>query len=214
MLVEKVAEYGAKYGMGIYSETELIALMTGVDEETAAKINMDDIVACEKLPGVGKKKVMQMMAVKEFAKRLAEKPREKVTVIHGPEDVYRFVANKLRNEQKENFCVLLLNTKNHIIGFKTVSIGSLSASIVHPREAFAEAVTAHAAQMILVHNHPSGDPTPSREDLEITERMVKCGKVMSIPVLDHVIVGYDNFRSLKESGKIREWYNKSGDFVA
>ena len=214
MLVEKVAEYGAKYGMEIYSETELIALMTGVDEETAAKINMDDIVASEKLPGVGKKKVMQMMAVKEFAKRLAEKPREKVTVIHGPEDVYRFVANKLRNEQKEKFCVLLLNTKNHIIGFKTVSIGSLSASVGHPREAFFEAVTAHAAQMILVHNHPSGDPTPSREDLEITERMVKCGKVMSMPVLDHVIIGYDNFSSLKESGKIRAWYNNRDDFVA
>ena len=213
MLVEKVAEYGAKYGMEIYSETELIALMTGVDEETAAKINMDDIIASEKLPGVGKKKVMQMMAVKEFAKRLASKPRKKIEIVHGPEDVYMFVGSKMILESKEHFCVLLLNTKNHIIGFKTVSVGSLSASVAHPREVFEQAIMAHAASIILVHNHPSGDPTPSREDISLTERMVKSGMVMSIHVLDHVIVGDNKWCSLKAKGLINSYYKEGNNYI-
>jgi DNA repair protein RadC len=96
--------------------------------------------------------------------------------------------------------VLLLNTKNHIISIQEISVGSLTASIVHPREVFETAVKHHAASMILIHNHPSGDPTPSREDIAVTERLVKAGKVMDIPVLDHVILGNNRFASLKERG--------------
>ena len=91
-----------------------------------------------------------------------------------------------------------MNTKNHIIGIKDVSIGSLTASVVHPREVFETAIMHHAAAMILIHNHPSGDPSPSREDISVTERLVKAGKVMDIPVLDHIILGDERFVSMKE----------------
>ena len=102
------------------------------------------------------------------------------------------------HEQKEHFALVLLNTKNFIIATPTVSIGSLTASVVHPREIFAEAVVYHAASVILVHNHPSGDPSPSREDIAVTARLVKAGKIMDIPILDHVIIGEHSFSSLKE----------------
>jgi DNA repair protein RadC len=103
-------------------------------------------------------------------------------------------------ENREHFWVLLLNTKSHIICMKEISVGSLSAAVVHPREVFEMAVKHHAASMILIHNHPSGDPTPSREDIAITERLVKAGKIMDIPVLDHVILGNNRYASLKKKG--------------
>ena len=100
-------------------------------------------------------------------------------------------------------CVMLLNVKNHIIAWETISIGSLDASVVHPREVFRPAIIKGAASIILVHNHPSGDPTPSKEDLEVTARMVQVGRVMNISVLDHIIIGGDNFVSMKEKGAIK-----------
>ena len=103
-----------------------------------------------------------------------------------------------RYERKEHFAVLLMNTKNHIIGMPIVSTGSLSASIVHPREVFQAAIRQSAAAMILIHNHPSGDPMPSKEDIAVTERLVKAGKIMDISVLDHIIIGDNRFISLKE----------------
>ena len=99
--------------------------------------------------------------------------------------------------------MLLLNTKNHILAMPTVSVGSLSASIVHPREVFQTAIQYAAAAMILLHNHPSGDPSPSREDIAVTERLVKAGKIMDIPVLDHIILGDNKFISLKEKGMVK-----------
>jgi DNA repair protein RadC len=109
---------------------------------------------------------------------------------------------RYRFEQKEHFAVMLLNTKNHIIGMPEVSVGSLSASVVHPREVFRAAIDHAAAAMILLHNHPSGDPTPSREDIAVTDRLVKAGKVMDIPVLDHIVLGSERFTSFKEKGLI------------
>ena len=107
---------------------------------------------------------------------------------------------RFRFEQREHFAVMLLDTKNHILGLHDVSVGSLQASVVHPREVFRTAVDYAAASMILLHNHPSGDPTPSREDIAVTARLVKAGKIMDIPVLDHVIIGRNRYVSLKDKG--------------
>ncbi|MBR3458418.1 MAG: DNA repair protein RadC, partial [Selenomonadaceae bacterium] len=149
---------------------------------------------------IGRVKEMKILAARELAKRLAEARALPVDVIHGPEDVARYAIPRLRYESRENFCILLLNAKNHIIGFRKVSIGSLTASVVHPREVFEEAVLGHAAAIILLHNHPSGDPSPSREDIQVTERMIKAGEIMDIPVLDHVVIGRFRFFSMKEKG--------------
>ena len=100
---------------------------------------------------------------------------------------------------REHFVVLLLDIKNKVIGINTVSIGNLDSSIAHPREVFKPAILSNAGSILLAHNHPSGDPTPSREDIEITHRLVNAGNILGINVLDHIIIG-DGYRSLKEAG--------------
>lgn len=201
-LKDKVKQCGAGYGMEIYTDRELVSLMTGLNEDIAAKIDMSDPIASMSIKGVGKKTMMVMEAINEYARRKYERVDKRVIIIHGPEDAYEYAKNKLQYEQKEHFCVILLNTKNHIIGFREVSVDILSASVVHPREVMLEAVKAHAASIILVHNHPSGDPTPSREDVNITDQLCKAGKVIDIPVLDHIIIGHNRFISLKEKGMV------------
>jgi DNA repair protein RadC len=119
-------------------------------------------------------------------------------VIRGPDDVVAVVGRKLRREQREHFVVLLLNARHEVMTLETVSVGSLNASIVHPREVFKPAVLASAASLVLVHNHPSGDPDPSEEDISITKRLVEVGDLLGIGVLDHVIVasrGVVSFRA-------------------
>jgi len=122
---------------------------------------------------------------------------KKAKEIRGPDDVVAVVGPKLRKETREHFLVLLLNARHEVIGRETVSIGSLNASIVHPREVFKPAVLASAASVILVHNHPSGDPEPSEEDLTITKRLVEAGELLGIQVLDHVIVASRGVVSLR-----------------
>ena len=110
---------------------------------------------------------------------------------------------RLRYQTKEYFLVLLLNMKNQVLSLQTISVGSLSASIVHPREVFQAALRQSAAAVILIHNHPSGDPSPSQEDIAITDRLVQAGKLMDIPVLDHVVIGDNKYISLKEKGMVK-----------
>jgi len=125
-----------------------------------------------------------------------------VPVIKSPAEVYQAAKQLLALHEKpeERFCILCLNTKNKIVGVHTISIGSLNASIVHPREVFKAAMLNNAAAIICIHNHPSGDPEPSREDIETTKRLVEAGKIIGIEVIDHVIIGEQEYISMKEEG--------------
>ncbi len=135
------------------------------------------------------------MYVAELTKRRYRGKAPKA--IRGPDDVVAVVGRRLRHEQREQFLVLLLNARHEVLARETVSIGSLNASIVHPREVFKPAVIASAASVVLVHNHPSGDPEPSEEDLSISKRLVECGELFGIQVLDHVIVAERGVVSLR-----------------
>lgn len=118
--------------------------------------------------------------------------------ISCPEDAAEIAAKFFEDmsSDREIFAVMLLNTKNHVIGINVVSIGSLTASVVHPREVFKAAILANAASIILVHNHPSGDPAPSKEDISVTTRLIQAGRLMDIPVLDHIVIGDNSGRSI------------------
>jgi DNA repair protein RadC len=120
--------------------------------------------------------------------------------IKSPAEVYRAATQllALHEEPEEHFCIFCLNTKNKIVGVHTISIGSLNASIVHPREVFKAAMLNNAAAIICIHNHPSGDPEPSRVDIETTHRLVNAGDILGIDVLDHIIIGDGRYISLKE----------------
>ena len=218
---ERPREKLLAYGPSGLSNAELLAILLRsgtrkksvlrIAEEIMARIKEQGLVGMvhisvaelAKIDGVGKVKAATLQAAIELARRLAVQQSAKIQMITGPEDVARYAMPHYRFEQKEHFAVLLLNTKNHVISMPEVSVGSLSASVVHPREVFRAAIDHAAAAMILLHNHPSGDPTPSREDIAVTERLVKAGKIMDIPVLDHVVLGRDRFISLKEKGLLQ-----------
>lgn len=123
-----------------------------------------------------------------------------VNVIRTPDDVMSIMSVEYYNAVVETAQMLALDTKNKIIGVFTISTGSLNASIIHPRDIFQRAILSNSASIILVHNHPSGDPTPSSEDIELTRKLVEAGKLLDIAVLDHVVIGEGRFASLKERG--------------
>ncbi|MFC7061649.1 RadC family protein [Halobacillus seohaensis] len=150
--------------------------------------------------GIGSAKAVLLLSAIEFGKRIQQmKPVERY-VIRSPEDGADFVMEEMRDLKQEHFICLFLNTKNQVLHRQTIFIGSLNASIVHPREVFKEAVKRSAASIICAHNHPSGDPTPSQEDIQVTKRLNECGKIIGIEVLDHLVIGDRKFISLKEKG--------------
>ena len=214
---ERPREKLIRRGATALSDTELLAILlrTGTSsvsvlhlaEEVLAKYRDKGLVSIMNVSpqeiatvhGVGLAKAATIVAAVELGRRLSAKAAQKLEKIEGPEDVARYASPILRFEQKEHFLVLLLDVRNRVLAMPTISVGSLTASVAHPREIFREAIRYSAANMILIHNHPSGDPTPSREDMQLTRQMMKAGEIMGIPVLDHVIIAGDGFLSLKEA---------------
>ncbi|BBB89755.1 MAG TPA: DNA repair protein RadC [Methylomusa anaerophila] len=199
------------------SEAELLAILlrTGMKnmpvhrlaEYLLAKYDLSGLGSISpqelsKTLGIGLVKAVTVVAGIELGKRLSSKVPDVRPVIRSPKDAAELIMPNLRYEAKEHFIALLLSTKNQVIARSTISIGSLNASIVHPRELFREAITHSAASVILVHNHPSGDPTPSQEDIALTKKLIEAGLLLDISVLDHVIIGDGKYVSFKEKGII------------
>ncbi|MGC8500730.1 MAG: RadC family protein [Leptospirillia bacterium] len=153
-----------------------------------------------KVKGVGLAKGAQILAALELGRRLSERSLVPEESIRSGESVYRLLGPRLREERKESFWVLLLDTKHRLRRLEKISEGTLSMTPVHPREAFSPAVRESAAAVIFVHNHPSGDPEPSPDDWALTTRLVECGTLLGIRVLDHVVTGDHAFVSLRERG--------------
>ena len=152
-----------------------------------------------KVKGIGFARACQVAAALELGKRVFQPKDECPPIVTGPESAFAMVRD-LGSKKREHFAALYLNARNALIARETISIGSLNASLVHPREVFHPAVRELAASIILAHNHPSGDVTPSREDVELTRRLVEAGELMGVEVLDHLIIGGRHFVSLKSKG--------------
>jgi DNA repair protein RadC len=150
------------------------------------------------ISGIGKIKAKQIIAALKLA-RMNPSPVENRFMIRSPEDAYNYLKDMAYLTQ-EHFVVLGLNTKNEVQFRETVFIGSLNASIVHPRECFKHLIRRSCASAIVAHNHPSGQPDPSREDIDVTKRLSEAGKIMGCEILDHVIIGAEKYISLKEKG--------------
>jgi DNA repair protein RadC len=198
------------------SNHELVAILlrTGSSQESVLQLSnrllthfeglrllkaasLEEITA---IKGIGNAKAIQLLAAVELGRRIANLAYDDRYIIRSPEDGAKYMMNDMRFLSQEHFVCLYLNTKNQVIHKQTVFIGSLNASIVHPREVFKEGLKRSAASIIALHNHPSGDPAPSREDIEVTKRLVECGKIIGIELLDHLIIGENKFVSLKEKG--------------
>ena len=174
-------------------------ILSQFDLKTLSVANISQLM---KINGIGESKASQIAACFELSRRLEVFKGGDLKKISSPEDVYRLLYPGMREMKREMFIELCLDTKNQILKQETISIGSLNANVVHPREVFKTAIRESAAHIIVAHNHPSGDPTPSREDLEITKKLVETGNIMGITVLDHVIIGDGRHFSLKEAGHI------------
>ena len=156
------------------------------------------------IKGIGIVKAKQLKSILEFVRKVNTPDASKRIIIRSPKDVYELVRADMEFLEVEHFDVIGLSTKNHVIFKENISIGSLNASIVHPREAFKGLIRRSCAACILVHNHPSSDPSPSNEDILLTKKLVECGSIIGIEVLDHVIVGAagGGYVSLKEQCKM------------
>ncbi|WP_078556898.1 RadC family protein [Bacillus alkalicellulosilyticus] len=211
---ERMIQEGARY----LSNQELLALIlrSGTKEESVLQLaqkvlhHFDGLSLLREatinelvqIKGIGSAKAVEICAAIELGRRATAYQTEERVVIRSPEDVANYVMEDMRSLSQEHFVILLLNTKNHVLHRQTIFIGSLNASLVHPREVFKESFRRSAASIIALHNHPSGDPGPSREDIEVTKRLAECGKLLGIELLDHIIIGDRKFVSLKEKGYI------------
>lgn len=215
-LNDRPREKMAANGAAVLTDAELIAILlrTGTAEKSAIDIasemtadgglykrlaGITRLNELTNIKGLGQAKAATVLAALEIGRRIASaKPIEKIH-LSCPQDVADFLMPRLRYAAKEQFVVILLNNKNKVIGTEVVSEGSLSSSIVHPREVYAPAILYHAAAIMVAHNHPSGDPKPSIEDEEVTRLLLRSGKVLGIPMIDHVIIGDGNYYSFLEN---------------
>ncbi|HIH10994.1 TPA: JAB domain-containing protein [Candidatus Woesearchaeota archaeon] len=201
-----------QYGAGVLSPAELMAIIlkSGTKKENVldlaqrllSKYKMEQLSTCtirelDQEYGIGIAKACQIVALFELYRRLPRKKNE-LPLIRSAQDVAEMYTPLLQHLTQEQCRALYLDTKNKIIADEIITIGILNASLIHPREVFSGALRHHAHALIIIHNHPSGDPSPSEEDVEITERLAETGVIMGIPLLDHVILGHTSWWSWKE----------------
>ncbi|MCG8502026.1 MAG: DNA repair protein RadC [Firmicutes bacterium] len=218
---ERPYEKLERYGSEMLSNAELMAIIikTGTKTETSVEVARRVLKECaednglaflhdisleelKRIKGIGRVKAVQLKAVIQLAKRIAASGYQDKMCISSPADVSKLLMEDMRYLKQEHFKIIMLNVKNHVLKHVDITIGTLNASIVHPRDVFSEPIRVKCASVILVHNHPSGDPAPSHEDIEVTKRIVEAGKILGIDVLDHIIIGDGKYVSLKEKGII------------
>lgn len=216
--LETVRLQGRLRGLGRLSDDELLALVIGGSPvaaslslaraliercgglEGVAQAQVEELVL---LRGIGRAAALRLQASFELGRRRIVSGRERaIRKVRCPEDVAGLMIPDMAGLDREYFKAILLNTKNGILRIVTVAVGSLNAALVHPREIFKAAVGASAAGIIVVHNHPTGNPEPSREDTDLTLRFARCGELMGIDLVDHVIIGGDAFVSMRERGLV------------
>ncbi len=211
---ERPRERLARHGASALSTRELIALLVGTGSRATSVLDVADHLLASGLRdlagrsledlegerGVGRAKATRLLAALELGARVASEGRGLAPVLGTPEDVARYLLPRYGARPVETFGLLALDVRHRLKKEAVVSVGCLTSSLVHPREVFQEAVVARAASLVLFHNHPSGDPEPSAEDVALTRRLSAAGSLMGIEILDHVVLGAGRFVSLKQRG--------------
>jgi len=216
---ERPMEKILQYGVDSLSNTELLAILIGSGTKNKNAIYLaEDILKYRirdkellytsieqlmKIEGIGLSKASRILSGLELGKRLSKIDKFQSMSLSNPDSVADFLYEYFRDSYKEEFCVLFLDTKNKVIGTQTVSVGTINQSLVHPREVFRYAIMKNSNSIILSHNHPSGDPSPSKEDILITERLIKAGDYIGIKVLDHLVIGDRRYISLREENLVK-----------
>lgn len=182
--------------LGSQAKIEVIQRLSRIPIKALTELTLDEM----QVIGLTKNQSLALYASMLLINRYLIEKREKGYVIRSPEDAANYLMEDMRNLNQEHFVALYLNTKNEVIKRKTIFIGTLNSSLVHPREVFREAVKCSCASIVVAHNHPSGSSIQSMEDINITRRLAEAGKLIGIELLDHIVVGDKEFISLKEKG--------------
>ncbi|MDW7661977.1 MAG: DNA repair protein RadC [Bacillota bacterium] len=218
-LSEQPREKLLSKGVANLSNSELLSILlrTGTQKKSALQLGQDLVnsfdddfaeianITIEELcdfNGIGASKACQILSAIELGKRVQSSGLNRRIKISGPSEVVNYFKAQLSDLKVEKFISVLLNTKNEIINWEVVSIGSLNASIVHPREVFNRAIKRSAASILVVHNHPSGHVNPSKEDIHVTKRLFEAGNLIGIPLVDHIIIGKSGYYSFKEENQL------------
>ncbi len=210
---ERPRERLSKYGADVLSNSELLAIILRTGSRNVSAIDLANKLLkgegglrrlyelsfeeLKSIDGIGSAKASQIKASLELGKRLRTFKDDVSLYIKSPDDIASIVMEDMRYLKKECLKLIMLNTKNMVISIKDVSIGGLNSSIVHPREIYIEAIKRSSSSIIICHNHPSGDPSPSNEDINVTKRIYEAGKIIGIELLDHIIIGDGKYISLK-----------------
>lgn len=208
-----------RLGADSLSDAELLAIMlrTGTKSKTPVDLGRDllnlfgkqrgllglhhfSLHELMKIKGVGEVKAVQLLCIAEIAKRISRRKAELELNFRDPQTIAAYYMEQLRHCEKEKFILILLNTRNQLIQDKIISIGTVNATLVSPREIFMEALKGEAANIIILHNHPSGDSTPSRQDIIITNKIKEVSALVEIPLIDHIIIGDNQYFSFKQKG--------------
>ena len=221
-------------GVSILTDEELLALIihSGGKDLSAVGLSREMLkshgglkglvsLGYERLIGIkniNNAKACSILAACEIGLRLSDKSRDGLRQINGPQEVFELIRKDIFQKDKEHLFLLSLNTRNKLLAKDLISIGTVNETLVHPREIFKKALIRNAVKIILVHNHPSGDPNPSTEDIKITERIAKSGKEVGIPLVDHIIVCNNDFTSLKalnifNNYKFKEKGGEKNEFI-
>lgn len=218
---ERPREKFERLGAEKLTDAELLALILRTGVKSSSAISLAEDILNLNIPGhglekiyhmsksdllsihgVGEVKAIQILAICELSVRLSKiKARERIS-FRSPESIAHYYMNEFQSYRQEHLVMLLLDTKNQLMGERLISKGTANASLAEPRDIFSEALRMGAVSIILIHNHPSGDVTPSSADIAITQRIYEVGEILGIRLLDHIIVGHGNYRSLKEEGLI------------
>lgn len=210
---EKCIRYGPQY----LSDAELLAvfLRTGMKGKTSVELAQQFLAAGSgsllnlydysyrsliQIPGIGSVKAVQLKCIAEISRRIAATVRIRDLCFDDPGSVAGYYMEKMRHEKKEQFVVCMLDSKCGYLGDSVLTVGSVNASLVSPRDVFIQALQEQAVSIIILHNHPSGKPQPSREDYRVTECIAACGKMLQITLTDHIIIGDNNYYSFREKG--------------
>lgn len=214
---EQPLEKCIRYGARALSDAELLAviLKTGTRNLTALQLaqlflsrkekNLLNLVnmrpeEMKEIPGIGQVKAAQLKCIAELAERIAKTSRLRDVRLNEPASVAGYYMESLRHKTKENLLLAMFDAKSHLLGEETISVGTVTNSLVSPREIFMIAMEYRAANIVLLHNHPSGDPTPSEADLAVTRRVAEGGRILEIVLADHIIIGDNRYISFRENG--------------
>ena len=218
--LERPYEKLEHFGPQVLSEAELLAIVFRTGARNVRVVELAQrLLALEKeeglyglyqysldelmsINGIGRVKAIQIKAVLELSKRISKHQNLLKHRINSPSSIASVYMEEMRYLKQEHFKIALLDTKNQIVSDRDITKGSINSSIVHPREVFKYAIKKSATAIIMLHNHPSGDPSPSKEDIQVTKRMIECGELIGIHILDHIIIGDGSYISLKERGII------------